>query len=94
MFFLVALLIKWSIFVPQPQPGHGNIKLFISNGGIQSTQEAIFHGVPILGIPLTGEHDLNMKQAERKGFARTWEILDLNATHLEELIDEMLIEPE
>ncbi|CAL8107636.1 unnamed protein product [Orchesella dallaii] len=74
--------------------GHKNLKLFISTGGLLSTQEAIYHGVPLLGVPLSGEHDLNMRQAERAGFARTWEILDMNQTQLEEIIDRMLIEPQ
>ncbi len=70
--------------------GHPNIKLFISNGGLLSTQEAIYHGVPLLGIPLTAEHDLNMELAENSGYALTWEIMDLNKTDLHNLIDSML----
>lgn len=72
--------------------GHRNIKLFISNGGLLSTQAAIYHGVPILGIPLIGEHDINMKKAENAGYALTWEMLDMNQTEFEDLIESMLFE--
>lgn len=33
------------------------------------TQEAIYCGVPMLGIPLFGDQSLNIKQAEHMGFA-------------------------
>ena len=31
---------------------HPNIRLFIFQGGLQSTQEAIYYGVPMLVIPI------------------------------------------
>jgi glucuronosyltransferase len=32
--------------------GHEKARLFISHGGLLGTQETIYHGVPILGLPL------------------------------------------
>ncbi len=41
---------KW---IPQNDVlGHENTKLFITHGGLLSTQEAIFNSIPILGIPI------------------------------------------
>jgi glucuronosyltransferase len=40
------------------------VKLFITHGGLLSTQEAITRGVPILGIPIFGDQRLNMRKAE------------------------------
>ncbi len=31
--------------------GHNNTKLFITHGGLMSTEEAIYHGVPIVVMP-------------------------------------------
>ncbi|KAK7925961.1 hypothetical protein WMY93_008271 [Mugilogobius chulae] len=32
--------------------GHPQIKVFVAHGGTNGVQEAIYHGVPVLGIPL------------------------------------------
>jgi len=50
--------------------GHPNIKLFITHGGQLSSQEAIYHGVPVLGLPLGWDQDINMDEGVSRGFAR------------------------
>nr|WEU75336.1 uridine diphosphate-glycosyltransferases 33AS1 [Glyphodes pyloalis] len=41
---------------------HSKIKLFITQGGLQSTDEAIEAGVPLLGIPMLGDQWFNVEQ--------------------------------
>jgi glucuronosyltransferase len=41
---------------------HPNIKLFITQCGLQSFQEAVYHGVPILGIPFFADQKYNAKK--------------------------------
>ncbi|KPJ19194.1 Vitellin-degrading protease [Papilio machaon] len=41
---------------------HPNIKLFITQGGLQSTDEAITAGVPLLGIPMLGDQWYNVEK--------------------------------
>jgi glucuronosyltransferase len=43
-------------------PAHPNIKFFITQCGLQSFQEAVYHGVPILGIPFFGDQKYNAKK--------------------------------
>ncbi|KAJ2940642.1 hypothetical protein O0L34_g14750 [Tuta absoluta] len=48
-----------------PQPDllkHSNIKAFVTQGGIQSTDEAITAGVPLVGIPMLGDQWYNVEK--------------------------------
>jgi len=45
------------------------VKAFITHGGLLSAQEAAYHGVALIGIPIYGDQMLNVKQAERAGYA-------------------------
>uniref|UniRef100_T1H5D9 UDP-glucuronosyltransferase n=1 Tax=Megaselia scalaris TaxID=36166 RepID=T1H5D9_MEGSC len=47
---------------------HPNVIAFITHGGLLSTTESIYHGVPIIGIPMFGDQFLNMAQAVNGGY--------------------------
>ncbi|KAL2712905.1 UDP-glucuronosyltransferase 3A2-like [Vespula squamosa] len=56
-----------------PQQGilaHPNIKLFIYQGGLQSTEEAIHYGVPLIGIPILFDQHYNVKRMVTIGVAK------------------------
>ena len=83
--------VKLSKWVPQQDVlGHPNTKLFITHGGLLSTQEATYHGVPLVGIPIFADQDLNTQQAERAGYALTLEFLELTEDGLLNAINEIL----
>ncbi|XP_014204423.2 UDP-glucuronosyltransferase 2B18 [Copidosoma floridanum] len=39
---------------------HKNVKLFVTHGGLMSTQEAIYYEVPMIGIPLFVDQNMNI----------------------------------
>ncbi|CAG7734362.1 unnamed protein product [Allacma fusca] len=81
-------LLKW---VPQQDVlAHPKIKLFMSHSGLLSVQEAVYHGVPVLSVPIFGDQDLNANVVIQLGFGEFIEILDVTAESLEAKITQML----
>jgi len=48
---------------------HPNVQLFITHGGLLSTQEASYNGVPLIGIPMMGDQLMNVLKSENMGYA-------------------------
>lgn len=48
---------------------HPNVKLFLTHGGLMGTIEAVHSGVPMVGIPLFGDQEVNMHSYISEGFA-------------------------
>lgn len=69
---------------------HPNVKVFISHGGLIGTQEAIFHGIPILGIPIYADQYNNLLQTQNSGFGKILEYHTINEIILEEALNEVL----
>lgn len=47
---------------------HPKVKLFITHGGLLGSTEAIYNGVPIIGIPIFGDQRLNVARAVKAGW--------------------------
>ncbi|KAJ8944126.1 hypothetical protein NQ318_013309 [Aromia moschata] len=47
---------------------HPNVKLFISQGGLQSLQESVINGIPVIGIPFFGDQFSNVHKMMKKGY--------------------------
>ncbi|XP_061559214.1 UDP-glucuronosyltransferase 1-2-like [Phycodurus eques] len=58
--------------------GHPQTKVFVAHGGTNGLQEAIFYGVPVLGIPLFFDQFDNLVRLEHKGAAKILELADLS----------------
>ena len=86
--------VKLGKWLPQQDIlGHPKIRLFVTHGGLLSTEEAVYHGVPLVGIPVFGDQDWNMKHSEQMGFARTLELRDLTEEAVLTALNEILAEP-
>ncbi|CAG2061476.1 unnamed protein product, partial [Timema podura] len=70
--------------------GHPNIRLFITHAGLLSTQEAIYHGVPILGVPFFADQYTNINKAKDQGFGEKVEFLTLTTEILLAKIQKIL----
>ena len=84
--------VKLSKWVPQPDVlGDKRIRLFITHGGHGSTTEAIYYGVPLIGIPMLADQPSNIKLAARAGFALPpLEFADLTEEILTDAINKVL----
>ncbi|XP_061392913.1 UDP-glucosyltransferase 2-like, partial [Musca vetustissima] len=86
-----VIIRKW---YPQPSVlAHPKVKLFISHGGYLSTTETIFHGKPILGIPLLGDQFMNVKNAVNAGYALSLSLEQVTSESLKKTILELLTNP-
>ncbi|XP_037038180.1 UDP-glycosyltransferase UGT4-like isoform X1 [Bradysia coprophila] len=69
---------------------HPNMKLFITHGGLLSLTEAIYHAVPVIGIPIFADQPLNVARAETLGYGKSIQLNDLNEKILSSAIVELL----
>lgn len=70
--------------------GHPNIKVFIAHGGLLGIQEAIFNGIPIVGIPVYGDQYNNLLLIQEKGAGRLLQYEDITEETFGEIINDVL----
>ncbi|XP_040893486.1 UDP-glucuronosyltransferase 2C1-like [Toxotes jaculatrix] len=62
-----TLLVNW---LPQNDLlGHPKTRVFVTHGGTNGVQEAIYHGVPVVGLPLFFDQPDNLSRIRAKGGA-------------------------
>ncbi|XP_046968062.1 UDP-glucosyltransferase 2 [Vanessa cardui] len=84
-------LYKW---LPQQDLlGHPKIKAFVTHGGLLSMFETVYHGVPIITIPVFCDHDANAAKAEVDGYAKKLDLHYLTSDKLYEAIKDVIVEP-
>ncbi|KAG5335648.1 UD2B1 glucuronosyltransferase, partial [Acromyrmex heyeri] len=59
------LTLQW--FPQQTILAHPNIKLFIYQGGLQSTEEALYYGIPLIGFPIMWDQTYQVQNIVRLG---------------------------
>ncbi|XP_066567100.1 UDP-glucuronosyltransferase 2A1-like isoform X3 [Amia ocellicauda] len=64
--------------------GHPKAKAFITHGGTNGIYEAIYHGIPMVGIPMFADQPDNMVHMKSKGAAV---VLDFNKMESKDLVE-------
>ncbi|XP_035911906.1 UDP-glucosyltransferase 2-like [Anopheles stephensi] len=72
---------------------HPNLKLFITHGGLGSITESMYHGVPIVGIPMFGDQDGNVAQVVKEGWGLSVSFDELTEPLLSGAVQEVLRDP-
>ncbi|XP_003801011.1 UDP-glucuronosyltransferase 2B4 [Otolemur garnettii] len=62
--------------------GHPKTKVFVTHGGANGIYEAIYHGVPMVGIPLFADQPNNMAHMRAKGAAVTLDFTTMSSADL------------
>ncbi|KAF2892700.1 hypothetical protein ILUMI_13472 [Ignelater luminosus] len=86
-----VIIRRW--FPQQDILGHPNTKVFVTQGGLQSIEESIFKGVPIVGIPFFADQPLNVKKMLDLGIAQAVDINTLTKENLKAAILEVAQNP-
>ncbi|XP_046748287.1 UDP-glucosyltransferase 2-like [Diprion similis] len=77
-------VMKW---IPQQAVlAHPNLKVFVYQGGLQSTEETVSHGVPIVGIPTWGDQRMQIDKMVSLGVGKKLELGTMNRKEIEEAI--------
>ncbi|XP_055517506.1 UDP-glucuronosyltransferase 2C1-like [Leucoraja erinacea] len=83
-----TLLAKW---IPQNDLlGHPNTRAFVSHGGTNGIYEAIYHGVPVIGMPLFFDQFDNVVRLESRGAAKVINIATMHSRDLLQALNEVL----
>ncbi|XP_032311292.1 UDP-glycosyltransferase UGT5 [Drosophila ananassae] len=73
---------------------HPNVKVFIAHGGLFGIQEAVYHGVPVLGMPVYGDQSLNLQRGKSLGCALVLDYRRLSEDELRSSLIELLENPQ
>ncbi|XP_036389462.1 UDP-glucuronosyltransferase 2C1-like [Megalops cyprinoides] len=83
-----TLLLDW---LPQNDLlGHPKTRAFVTHGGTNGIYEAIYHGVPIVGLPLIFDQFDNMVRLEARGVAQVLEVTALDVESLTQTLLDVL----
>lgn len=86
-----TLLLKW---LPQTDLlGHPKTRAFVAHGGTNGLYEAIYHGVPVLGLPLLFDQFDNVHRLKVRGAARVVEAHSLTKEDFLEALTDILETP-
>lgn len=84
-----VMLGKW--FPQSDLLAHPNVKLFITQGGQQSMEEAVYRAVPMLVLPMLFDQNANARKIEKKGIGRKLDSRFMSESYLQRMIDDTML---
>lgn len=72
---------------------HPNVKVFITHGGLLGGTEALFHGKPVVGIPIFGDQTMNVQRAAKTGYGVELLYKDITEENVQKALDKVLGDP-
>ncbi|XP_058461327.1 UDP-glucosyltransferase 2-like [Malaya genurostris] len=72
---------------------HPNVKLFITHGGNLGTTESLYHGKPMIGVPIFGDQMMNVEKSVRAGYAVLLKFSDISESSVSQAINTVLNDP-
>ncbi|XP_069945344.1 UDP-glycosyltransferase UGT5-like isoform X2 [Cherax quadricarinatus] len=86
-----VMISKW---LPQQDIlAHDNVKAFISHGGLLSLQESIYHVMPLLALPLFGDHPRNAMFIRNNDLGLTLEWTQLTEDMIVDALIDIIANP-
>lgn len=86
-----TLLVDW---MPQSDLlGHPKTKVFVAHGGTNGVQEALYHGVPILGLPLIFDQRDNLLRIEARKAGKIIDFFTMDEDTFFQALLEVLNDP-
>ncbi|XP_036399378.1 UDP-glucuronosyltransferase 2B31-like [Megalops cyprinoides] len=73
--------------------GHPRTRVFVAHGGTNGVLEAIYHGVPIVGLPLAVDQPDNLFRMKVKGAAKVLDVVTLDRHIFLQALQEVLHDP-
>ncbi|XP_029417657.1 UDP-glucuronosyltransferase 2B31-like isoform X1 [Nannospalax galili] len=73
--------------------GHPKTKAFITHGGTNGLYEAIYHGIPVVGIPLFGDQPDNVVRMKSKGAGVRVDFLTMSSSDLLSAVKTVINDP-
>ncbi|XP_036399343.1 UDP-glucuronosyltransferase 2A1-like [Megalops cyprinoides] len=73
--------------------GHPKTRVFVAHGGTNGVLEAIYHGVPIVGLPLILDQPDNLSRMKVKGAAKVLDFVTLDRHIFLQALQEVLHDP-
>ncbi|XP_023246023.1 UDP-glucuronosyltransferase 2A1-like [Copidosoma floridanum] len=72
---------------------HKNVRIFLTHGGLMGCQEALYFGVPMIGVPLFSDQPQNLDKFVAMNMAIKINYNNLTTTSLDEALNAVLYDP-